>query len=263
MAAKVNSNSLSRSEIRNLVEGIQKSNRADVMAFSSGHLNENNLHKIPIEKPGGFTWASAENTKENSKIAIPPLQDSFSSPRSKKAAQMTDTLQYFSLGTSGTVLPYTSLPGTKGSKGPVHVDRCVSVSSQGSYGEMDDGVLIEELGNAETMISNTRYKTKPWAYEDLAGLRDSTPSRLSQAAIRDANLQNLRQSFVPSHMMGVTKKDQFMRMKKFESEVVQKEDLFEQNSLTAARAVEHLEDKLQKVVQLTFMPMLCFTGCIW
>lgn len=232
-----------RREIRDLLVGIQKSNRADVEAFSKGHLNENRLRKLPSKKYDGGIWKSSQ--KRESLVPAHILRPE--SPK-YKVGEMIDTLKNFSLGTAGNVLLSTPRPPpTKASKEPYNVERFISVSSQGSYNEVDDGVLVEEMGNAETMVFNTKYQPKSWAYEELLSPRDKTPSPVPPSVLKERNLENLRQTFLPSHAMGVTKRDQFSRMKNFEDTVVQKEDLYGQNTLTASKAVEHLEAKLQSV----------------
>ena len=52
--------SIEDKSLRQLLDGIQLSQRRDIHAFSGGHLNEANLYKQPARLFGQTTWASAK-----------------------------------------------------------------------------------------------------------------------------------------------------------------------------------------------------------
>ena len=226
--------------LKHLLDGIQKSQKKDIKDFSRGYLNEGKLFKQP--KPIDYvTWESARQ---------PPIEiksrSSLPKRRTKTAKNMADTLQYFTLGNAITTPEPTAR--RQGTKGPVRIqeDECSKMSSQGSYSKLDDGVLVENMGGVETMSVSTRY---PKSKSALADDRySSTPDGSDDATIRDTNYTMLHHKFMPSHMQGVTKKDQYKKLISFESSVLRKQDALEQNVMSGVRAAEHLEDRLQKVL---------------
>ena len=226
--------------LRQLLDGLIISQKQDIHAYSGGHLNEANLPK-PLDHYSYRSWTSA-------KKKIPSLLPPSKIPKtSKKHAKpndgMKDTLVKFSLGTTGTLPPVKRKKSPKGTKGPV---QCDLPKSAGVYSKTDDGVLVEELRLPEYLLDTPRKsQTKAWAEEDLK--TDKAEGGLSQGNIKDQNLMKFKKKFVPSYHDAVTKRDQYSKFKKFESEVLQTEDTKETNVFSGQRAVQHLETKLQKV----------------
>lgn len=225
---------LKERNLHDLLEGLTKAHKKDIHDFSGGHLNEANLAKGGVH--GGYrSWRSAKKPAVKSQLPRPTKE-------SAHEAKMKNTFANFSMGTSAAT---SSKPPFKrlGTKGPVHVAR---KPSAGEYSRMDDGVLVEELG--DIMLANSRYsKPKAWVEEDLKDDDNYDLSSVSQALIKDQNLAKLKHTFVPGHLSGITKKDQYNSFKNFENQVIRKHDAMEQNVLSGVKAVEHLETKLQQV----------------
>ena len=56
-----------------------------------------------------------------------------------------------------------------------------------------------------------------------------------------------RHQFVETHLGGITKKDQFVKFKDFQSNVLRVSEMFEKGVLSGRKAVEHLERRLYEV----------------
>jgi len=112
---------------------------------------------------------------------------------------------------------------------------------------LNDGVLVEELKAEEMMIPREVFahlaKKQP-LQEDY-----DVMEQLSERLDRDG-LLTFRHSFLPTYHTGVTKKDQFCKMKQFESGILRKQDSEEQNVLTGIKAVAHLEKRLEEVSRI-------------
>ena len=240
--------SLKERPLHALLDGILKSQRQDIHAFSGGHLNESNLYK-PLSESSKKTWSS-------SKKPIPlMLKKSEMPPRkrySEEEERMKNTILNFSMGTTGVAggsdrrSKKKSPKGTM--KGPVKFDRSESVESEGSYNKADDGVLVEEIRPPEALLPRSRFlKSQSWAEEDLKHDKTFTDREDSFGALKDRNLARLKHQFLPGHLEAVTRRDQFKKLKEFESTVLRKQDALETNVLSGVKAVEHLEDKLRQV----------------
>ena len=78
----------------------------------------------------------------------------------------------------------------------------------------------------------------------LARLRDKDGAPLGPGV-------SLQHDFLSGHLGAVTKKDQFERLKKFESTVIGKQDASERNVMQGEGAVGNLELKLKQVISYT------------
>ena len=230
--------------LKDLLNGLQKSQKTDIKAYAGGYLNEAKLYKPP--RPVEYKqW-------DSSKKGIPVLLKKSVIPTKesskKKESTMKETLKHFTFGANSS--PTKERSPRKGTKGPVALDsdRLESnVSSQGSYSKLDDGVLVESMGAGETMIVNTHYpRPKSWMEE---GPRpDSSKEFYAQGGpLRDMPVTRLHHKFVPNHLQAITKRDQYKKMVNFESAILRKQDTLEQNIMSGVKAAEHLEDRLQKV----------------
>ena len=159
---------------------------------------------------------------------------------------MKETLVNFSLGTFGNVIvPPVS---HKSSPSPVKLKkqkasfvqadsgasqhgtaRKSPAESQGSYDKCDDGILVEELKLPEVMLHRTQAPQI---------------GCVSRRSLIDVPMHH---EFLAGHLNAVTKKDQFDKLKKFETEILCKQDAFERNVMQGTKAIEHLESKLKMV----------------
>ena len=234
--------------LSNLLEAILAEHRKDIYAFSGGHLNEANLW-VPPEKSTHQPWTSSQkqhiNLREKSKIPRPSANKAYKEGMEKA---ITD----FSMGTTGSL----SLPPVKTKKDRYYRTQKAQADlklldekqnlpkSADSYADRDDGILIEELRLPEVMLPTSRfYKNEIWI--DPGTSENNDP--YSHAKTKDQNLANFSKKFIPSHLSGVTKTDQYRKLKDFQSNVLHMEDGQEKHVLSGTKAVEHLEKKLQEV----------------
>lgn len=241
----------SHRQLRNLLNDTEVKQKHDISQFAGGHLNESLLYKPPSE------WASAKWTAgKDTKVISQPKSDiqGKSKHDNKRMKNVLNVLYDFSVGTSGS-LPVQNKKQSLRKKSdlkdgqdsrPVSTRKDISpVSRKSIYSELNDGVLVEELKAEEMMLPHplaspciVSKKKMPEDYDVM----DELTERLDH----DGYL-TFRHTFLPSHHTGVTKKDQFAKMKQFESGILRKQDSSEQNVLTGVKAVEHLEKKLREV----------------
>ena len=245
---------LKERDLRDILTGLDIAHRKDIHDYSGGHLNESNLAKHPT-KTSYKSWDSSKQ-KSVPKLNLP------SEPKSNyHQERMKGTMANFSMGTSGALptgkksqVPYRR----QGTKGPVKVARGPSA---GKYGKADDGVCVEELQPGELMLANSRYsRPKAWVEEDLKDDENYDMSSVSQSLIKDQNLAKMKHVFVPTHLAGITKKDQHAGFRSFEEKVIRKKDATEQHVLTGVKAVEHLENKLQQVRSFLYIDNFLYFG---
>ena len=258
----------SHKHLRDILNNVEKVQQTDINSFSWGHLNEKNLYKQPYSATHGRIWKGSKKKKpvikDSDLFLIPnPKQKAKSSPKDTK---MGDVLFEFSVGTTGSVpAPSPSKAETPPrrekisefkqdvtvSTAAAERGRSSSASSEKSiYSQLDDGILVEELDNHEMVLKSPRMgptvyqpkKFKP-ADDDFDMIRD-----LTQALDSDGYL-TMKHTFLPTFTAGVTKKDQFDRLVKFEDSVLRKQDCREKKVLSGEKAVRHLERRLEEVGQ--------------
>lgn len=233
--------------LHDLLEGFLKSQRRDIQAYSGGHLNEANLYKHP-DANSRKSWASSKKPVE---VLLKKSEIPARKMYTAEEETMKNTILNFSMGTTGGVHKGETRVKKKSPKGamrgPVKFDRRESVESAGSYHKADDGVLVEEIRPPEALLARSKYlKSQGWAEEDLKYDKTFTERENSFGAEKDRNLARLKHQFLPGHMEAVTRRDQFVKLKEFESNVLRKQDALETNVLSGVKAVEHLEDKLRQ-----------------
>ncbi|KAL3881281.1 hypothetical protein ACJMK2_027736 [Sinanodonta woodiana] len=248
-------------QLRGILNNIETVQKQDIYTYAGGHLNEVHLHRPAVASfPSKTIWKSAKNKREKkekkNEEQIAVQRDSFIH-ESAKETQMKDVLFDFSVGTTGSVpcasprkrttprRPYKDFKKDSHPKSP-------SVASVKSlYTQLDDGVLIEELRPQEMMMPSPRLERPN--FEEYSG-KKVTPSEDEEYDIMEDITRNLekdglltfRHTFLPSHTVGVTKTDQFHKMKQFESTVLRTQDSEEQKVLSGIKAVEHIERRLQE-----------------
>lgn len=255
-------NFTSRKQLKQLlndVEGVQKD---DIHSYAGGHLNESYLYKPPSSW-GSSKWTAGKGKRislvEKSTVPNPPVRKSTNT----KDTKMKDTLYDFSVGTTGSVPLYNSEINMapqiryKNIKTPVSTigtidDRPESTkrnpsaaSKKSVYTELQDGVLVEELKAEEIMLPGGSGQSKRLPPMEEEG-EDYDVMEDIQKSLNIDNLYTFRHQFLPTHHIGVTKRDQYRKMKSMESQVIGMEDASEQNVLSAVRAVRHLEKRLEE-----------------
>ena len=169
---------------------------------------------------------------------------------------MHETLANFSLGTTGTIpLPPLTKKSGKGTKGPPKVKplprkgSAKSQDSQNSYAKQDDGILVEELKLPEIMLRNPNSSPENIIQSAVSSAREddgNLTNRITGRIIDTSRFEPKRQ-FLQGFQEAVTKKDQFVKLKAFESDVLRVQDANEKHVLTGIKAVEKFETKLKEV----------------
>ena len=244
-------------QLRELLDGAEVKQKKDIHDFSGGHLNESILlqHYSAATRTSWESARPAEPIVQRSQL-LPDLQPGH-------RPQMQQALFEFSMGTSGVVptqpcdkkrqqsptKKYKFLKEQK-AKG-VDVD---SPSTQSLYSELEDGILIEELPASELMLKKIkdppalpRIKSEPsllTAEDTMYTTQTSILSRQPRHLLHDLPFNY---NFVSMHGMGITRQDQYRKMRAFEVNMLKKKEASEQHVLSGVKAVEHHERKLQEV----------------
>lgn len=250
-------------QLLNDVEGVQKH---DIHSYAGGHLNEAYLYKPPS------SWASTKWTAgKEQKISL-TLGDREEMPEADvrksthRETEMKETLYDFSVGTTGSVPLYSSeinfaprvryrnvktptstvgtTVGTVDDR-PESTKRHPSAASKKSiYTELQDGVLVEELKAEELMLPG--YRLPPMEEEK----DDHDGTEAGRKSLHMDGLITFRHQFLSTHHIGVTKRDQYGKLKSMENQVIGVKDASEQKVLSGVKAVKHLEHRLQEVKML-------------
>ncbi|KAI8508363.1 PREDICTED: uncharacterized protein C6orf118-like [Branchiostoma belcheri] len=236
-------------ELRRLMDTVLDKHRDDILTIASGHLNHDKLYKPP-ERATHQPWVSSGKASISLRepSVIPKGQKSVRLQR-EKLRQMSETARQFSMGTAGS-LPATSLfpsptgaqvsrsggersrtvlpsIGEKDRKDRERLTQSYPTQSRETY--IDDNVRVEELNMPELLLHSPRRPAEPktksvdFAHK-LRTMKDHT--------------------FMQSYLAGITKKEQFSRLKEFESDVMRMGDANERKVLTGQKAVDHHEAKL-------------------
>lgn len=255
-------NFTSRKQLKQLLNNVEGVQKYDIHSYAGGHLNESYLYKPPS------SWASSKWTAgkgkrislvERSAVTEAPVRKS-----TEREASMKETLYDFSVGTTGSVPLYPSEVNMapqiryKNIKTPVSIigttdDRPESTkrnpsaaSKKSIYTELQDGVLVEELRAEEILLPGDSRQGKRLPPMEEESDQNDVMENIHKGQPMDS-LLTFRHQFLPTHHIGVTKRDQYRKMKSMESQVIGLEDASERNVLSAVRAVEHLERRLQEV----------------
>lgn len=267
----------SHRQLRDVLNNVESVQKKDINDFSKGHLNERKLYKPPLVDASGNSriWKSSRRKKTVIKDSDLMLTSHKQSGGRQVTSQMKDILFEFSLGTTGSVpVPPPSKISTSprqskirefqqeisnvserktvretSAKSPTVTE---SVKSEKSlYSDLDDGVLVEELRNDELMMTSPRNPPAMYMAKKLSPSDDEYDimKDLTQTLDQDGYL-TVKHSFLPTFMSGVTKQDQFKRLKQFETSVLRKQDCQETKVLSGIKAVAHLEQRLQEELEM-------------
>lgn len=264
----------SHRQLRDALNSVEKVQKQNIDEYSWGHLNEKNLFKPPghLTKGGsGRIWRSSKKRKTVVKDTdlIPGLQTYRQKQEKDKRQEMKDVLYEFSLGTMGSVpMPSPNCTETPKrekidsfrretsnvSKVSDDSQKPRAESGKSLYSELDDGILVEELGNNELMVKSPQLQP---SYFPPKRLKPDDPdydimADLTQTLDSEGYL-TLKHSFLPSFTSGVTKSDQFNKLRQFEDVVLRKQECREMKVLSGVKAVEHLERRLEEVSTFLFL----------
>ncbi|XP_052240710.1 uncharacterized protein LOC127851149 isoform X2 [Dreissena polymorpha] len=260
----------SHRQLRDILNNVEKVQKTNIDEFSWGHLNEKKLYKPPYSETHGRIWKSSKKKKAQVKDSdiIPGLMLTKSSPKKDNGKKMKEVLYEFSVGTIGSVpfpSPAKSLTPRKqkveefrkaasSSSKPAEEgieSRLDTASPKSLYSQLDDGILIEELPNQEMMVTSPRghpvhympkiSKPTDEGYDIMQDL---------QQRLDTEGYLTLKHSFLPSFTAGITKADQFNKLRQFESSVLKKQETREMKVLSGVKAVAHLEKRLEEDLEM-------------
>lgn len=247
----------SHRQLKNLLNDAEVKQKKDIKDFAGGHLNESRLFRPPSDW-ASVKWTAGKDTARPLSLPKSGLIEvrKQNGEQSNKINNVLNVLYDFSVGTSGSVpVPKknqsNALPNKKSYKKqddhdsrPVSTRKNISpVSRKSIYTELEDGILVEELKAEEMMLRHPVIE--PVMIKRTSAEDQDIMEELTERLDKDG-LLTFRHSFLPTYHTGVTKKDQFTKMKQFESGVLRKQDSEEKKVLTGVKAVQHLEKKLQQ-----------------
>ena len=234
--------------LKGLLDGLLVSHRNDIHAFSGGHLNESNLKKP--ESSEHKPWRSSQKPRP---ILLSKSRLNQSSPvdERRQFESMTSTMAAFSIGHNTSYTDISQFPKMKNDE--------------------HSRVLIEEIHLPEVMLARTMYKKpKAWVEHDLEAPISGERKPQSQGHIKDSNLAkhysqpqspsglsprpppySPRHKFLTGPQEAVTRRDQYAKMKEFETDVLRKQDTTETHIMSGQKAVEHHEKKLKRVSRIS------------
>ncbi|PIK54698.1 hypothetical protein BSL78_08393 [Apostichopus japonicus] len=195
----------------------------------------------------GISYCLGSSGKE-----VPVLLEPSKIPTHRKHVQgdkqIIDAMCNFSVGTSGSV--YVQQKQTQGHK-PNSSKPWKGESQSPTGGESKDRLPASDLhpqrpNTQEGYISDNAYVEELRLPELMLPVASKkSPRRKSPKEGKRRGSGGLEtHQFVPSHLAGITKKDQYQQFKFFQDEVLRKGDVMEKNVLSGKKAVEHLEEKL-------------------
>lgn len=266
----------SHRHLRDVLNNVETVQKKDIYDYSKGHLNEKNLYRSSlVDSKTGRIWKGSKVKKTDVKNRDRDIISSYqkSKTHSSKDSQMQDILFEFSVGTTGSVpVPPPSKVSTPPRRSKIKDflfetsnlsgksfkaidERSRSADSQKTeksiYTQIDDGILVEELGNEEMMVKSPRMAPHYIPQKQLSPSDSNYDIMKDLAQTLDSEgYLTMKHTFLPSFTSGVTKKDQFGRLKQFEETVLRKQDCRETKVLSGVKAVAHLEQRLEEELEL-------------
>ncbi|XP_061482356.1 uncharacterized protein C6orf118 homolog [Rhineura floridana] len=223
-----------RSNLTDLLDGVEKAHKAEIQLYTSGHLNHNKLYKpeqsikrnywerakksaIILTKRTQFTSPSEVSRK--TKNTLTSCDDATPTPTRAKSAshscQQPRASKASCRSPVGTSFGTTSL-------------KLQRKEAEEGFGTFRKQLIREELDVPEMKM----LKYKPTKNSRLCLMREAKDEY----------------QFLPSYLAGVTKTDQFQKFMQFQKDVIAKQDLLE-NDYIGSRSAEHHERKLAQALQ--------------
>lgn len=255
-------------QLKNLLNDVERVHKKDIHDYAGGHLNETYIHQVAMAT-NRVPWQSAKE------VPTPPSGKNTPKPRSsKKGKSMKEILYQFSVGTTGSIPhspPTVQVPRqTPASKKSERTSRgspnkryssASNSSAKSTYTNLEDGVLIEELETTEMMMPSGVRGGRDVSFADEETMTYTTATSL---APDNTGRLKFKYTFLPMQNVGITKQDQYRKIKNFESTVLRKQETCEQKVLSGVKAVEHHERKLQQVMSYYSIFVLlycCYSLC--
>ncbi|KAK7107639.1 uncharacterized protein C6orf118-like [Littorina saxatilis] len=251
-------------QLRELLDGAEVKQKKDVHDYSGGHLNE----AVLLQHYAASTRKSWETAKLPD--AMVERSQVIPTPPTTHHPRMEQALFEFSMGTAGVV---PNLPAKKGRQSPLkkykflkeeekeraeNGETVESPSAHSLYSELEDGILVEELPPAELMLKKSKsaraplnkLKSEPGLIAAEDTMFTSQMSFLGQQPRHLLHDLPFNYNFMSMHNMGVTRQDQYRKMRSFENGVLKKKEASEQNVLSGVKAVQHHEKKLKEELEM-------------
>lgn len=259
-------------QLRQLLDDSEVKQKKDIYDFSGGHLNESILlqhHSTTKRKP----WSAAK--KPESMLA---RSWTGQQPSLDQKLKMENVLFEFTMGTTGVIpkrredsklhSPIKKYKFLKAQKSTTPDEG--SISTHSIYSEIQDDILVEELPTHELMLktSNSAHACIHKTHSGMAAskhINGMAASKLENDFVLEStvlipqtplnshsqehtnNNISFNYDIVPMHSAGITRYDQYRKLRSFEDTVLHKKDASEQKVLSGIKAVEHLEKKLSEV----------------
>ncbi|XP_067844464.1 uncharacterized protein C6orf118-like [Heptranchias perlo] len=211
--------------LQQLLHGLEKAQKDDILAYSFGHLNHKNLCKISGQQEGSVSWQSA---KKPTPIEKEKIDASIQKSRDIKVKKMTDALVDFSLMTSMVPVIRTTnslvLDDLDCTNATTSQDTpCNPVTPHTEAQMLQDHFIKEELELSTLMLIKPQLQKC-----------EKSHTRPDQS------------QFVESYLAGLTRKDQFSKLLEFEKKILMKQDLLEREAMSGYKAVAKHERKLTR-----------------
>ncbi|XP_063297293.1 uncharacterized protein C6orf118 homolog [Pelobates fuscus] len=209
-----------------LLDGIERANKHDTEAYTSGHLNHNHLFKPQVLEKKVF-W---KNTKKSDHLHLSELQCGHNNKFMKMRVAPTN----FTLKTK--------------------VVQDQNVESKSLFSpriQLSGSVTLTKTPIASGFTSNQEYNV-PLQSEgiDLPDLKQlKSENCINRTSFQDFNHEY---NFVPAFFAGVTKADQFSIFQTLEKDILEKEDLTKDffKHASAEKYKTELEKDLMKVAHI-------------
>ncbi|XP_078086273.1 uncharacterized protein C6orf118-like isoform X2 [Mustelus asterias] len=229
--------------LRQLLHELEKSQKADIFAYSFGHLNHRNLHKIPRHQEASMSWKGAKKPppykKEKHCRSIQKSNDA-------EVKKMTDAFVDFSLMSSMVpTLPTVYSPALSG------LDQSRARASQNIS---EDSTIPQTKSCSGSAYTEAQTSLDHFVKEELKLSDLMLMKPQSQKCARSLTGHDQIQ-FVESYLAGLTRKDQFTSLLEFEKKFLMTEDLLEREAMSGYKSVAKHEWKLShELMQIDHLP---------
>ncbi|KAJ7987423.1 hypothetical protein DPEC_G00326330 [Dallia pectoralis] len=242
-----------RQELRGILQGAEMTHRADILTYCGGHLNPNTLAqprwrktKRPIwepsvsSPPGSVSNTTYRARKEVSQCAEEEEKEDRCQGLQQETKNAT-TAEKFIEAMFDFVAAKGLKPGEQESQ-EAKTREPGEESHSGTYRGTPQGV---------EKVEESRSGTTPRMVLDPCELFLVHPRRPTQSKPTGGaeKMRTDRYWFSQSYLGSLTKKDQLMKMRQFDRQVLGTEDLKDKDRMRGSKAAEKYERKLQKELE--------------
>ncbi|XP_072437318.1 uncharacterized protein C6orf118-like [Chiloscyllium punctatum] len=229
--------------LRQLLHQLEKSQKADIHAYSFGHLNHRNLHQISRHHDTSVLWKSA-------KKPAPFKKDK----KYRSSQQLSDAnVKKMTAAFGDCHLMSSTVPIKPAHLSPIcnHLNQS---SARTSQNVCSGSAIPQNKPCSESPHTEAQTVPDRLAKEEL---------ELSTLMLIKPRLQKCTRShsahgqdhFVESYLVGLTRKDQFSKLLEFEKNILMKQDLLDREALTGYKAVAKHEWKLtHELMKIDHLP---------